>query len=450
MSSYCPLSDVVSDKHTPWNNIYQSAENVKMSMAPVIKNTSIRNELASDRMDSVTTVHLPQNVLLSNSILVLTIAKEDLKQYLFMEKGWGYLALDKIVVQVAGSGQTLESRGASILVKNLSDSESQGKLDRVVELAGESFKGTADATKDYTAYINLANIPWSSCSSKRFLPYDSSILRSPASVRIELSPPRKFIKQSIGNTTQVPLPTRYKSAFVFSNTQILREPSPLPLLYGAGTNARYVYNYIYSQYEQQQGIRGKSDDNDHQTVQLRGFRSANLQSVDVWLTRETFDADTPMNNSRSCSLLSYAPRNLRLMYGGQELYRSELDTAQLSNLFDNEINLSWSTDNPAWAVGDNEALVSTPKASSYVHIPIAQFNETVFCDLVQQGVNFVSQDVTLEFNSPPPAELSPTDPGANEPKYTINFNYNYLAGVSTRNGETTLDFRPPKVMTIEQ
>ena len=445
MSSYAPLSAIVDTFNTPYDNVYQSSQNIKRSSVAVIQNTSIRNDLSSLNFGSTTTIELPQNILLQNSILVLTIAKESLPIGNTLERGWAYSALRRMTFQVSGSGQTLEMTGQALLVKNVADCESQGKIDRLMELAGEAHYGSA-ATKDYTAYINLY-LPWGSVSSKRYLPYDASILRRPASLTIEMNDAKNIFSRGSQNVTAYP--AAFKAAFVLSRTQILREPSPMPALFGVGTLGRYSHAYIYPQHQTVQNIAGKHLPSDLQSVDLRGFRSGNLQSIDCWLTRDTYDSTLPMSNSAHSRLVAYAPSNVRLLYGGQEIYSSDLDSSQIFNLCENQINLSWS------ATTFKYETVSVPTGgtpvdvnSSYLHIPIAQYNETVFCDLLQYGLDMISQNVQMRFNTPDPALLTPQENTGpfEEPKWTMHFNYNYLASVTTRGGDTQLEFIPTRLM----
>lgn len=451
MSTYLPLSSVVNTFHSPYNNVYQGSSNMKMSKVPVIQNTSIRNELSSNRFNSVTEINLPQNILLQNSILVLALRGGDLKKGTFLEKGWGYSAVRKIRFQVSGSGQTLEMTGQALLMKNLADAESESKANQIMELSGEGFAGGADgdANKTYYAYVNLY-LPWGSVSSKRFIPYDASILRSSATITIEIDNVANFMSQSVGNDPQIAYPSEFKEAFVLTRTQIMREPSPMPALYGPGTNGRYSYAYMYPQHALVKNVEGVSDDLTRQSIALKGFRSGNLQSIDVWLERETFYENVPMSNSAHSRLRAYAPTNVRLIYGGQEIYRSEADSAQLFNLCDNVINLTWAATVPGYVSGDDDTI-TVPEAgqqSAYVHIPVAQFNETVFCDLLQVGGDLISQDVQLEFNTPNPELIVPKD--TNEParqcRWSVHMNYNYLASVSTTSGDTQLEFVSPKMI----
>ena len=446
MSSYVPISSVVNAFHTPYNNVYQGSSNLKMSKVPVIQNTSIRNELSSNRFNSVTDVNLPQNVLLENSFLVLAIRGSDLKVGTFLERGWGYSAIRKIRFQVSGSGQSLEMTGQALLMKNLADAETSSKAARLMKLAGEPYDGVAAPDQEYYyAYINLY-LPWGSVSSKRFCPYDGSILRSPATITIEIDNAVNFMSRSIGLDPISVYPTQFSEAFVLTRTQIMREPSPMPAMFGPGTNGRYCYAYQYPQHQQIKNVTGVSDDAVRQSVQLKGFRSGNLQSIDMWLQRETFDADAPMNDSPHSRLLAYAPRNIRVLYGGQELYRSELDTAQIFNLCTNTIDLVWDATSTSYVVGDAENEGNKAAVSQYVHIDLAQYNETVFTDLLQVGIDAISQDFQIEFNTPRPANLVPSDPGLAEPKWTVHFNYNYLASVTTTGGDTQLEFVSPKMI----
>lgn len=447
MSSYAPLSGVIDTFHTPFNNVYRSTENTQMSKIAVISNTSIRNELSSNRVDSTTTIELPQNVLLQNSVLVLKINKDDIKPKQVFERGWGYNAIRLIRFQVAGSGQTLELTGQALMVKNLADCESQGKVDRLMELAGKSYNGTVDdAPKDdLVAYINLY-LPWGSVSSKRYLPYDASILYRPASITVELNEASKVCVQA-KDVNELRF-NQYKESYVLTKTQVLRTPSVMPSLFGVGTQGRYSYPYMYPQHQVVEGVVGKSNKSDRQSIDLRGFRSGNLQSIDVWLTRETLGGDVPLSDSAYSQLASYAPRNVRLLYGGQELYKSDDDSAQIFNLCDNEINLSWTSDVFDYVTTNTDLGDAKEKESSYLHIPIAQFNETVMTDLMQVGLDMISQNVQLYFTTPNPDTLEPVDTETpkRQPKWTVHMNYNMLASVSTSGGDTQLEFVSPKLI----
>lgn len=459
MSNYAPLSDVVSKFATPYQNISYVVENSKTSVIPVINNTSIRNDLNTDRPNSVTSVNLPQGVLLKNSVLVLKIAKENLKKFMYLQKGWGYAAIRNMTFQVSGSSNRLEMTNLAMLIKNIADCESGAKINTLMDLAGEEFDGAGDATKDYYAYINLY-CPWGSVSSKRWIPYDAHLMRQPAVLRIELNKFEDFINIAGGNyggltpaETAPILPVAWAESYVLTKTQILREPSPLPMIYGVGTTGEYNYPYMFPQ-DEIQSLKVSNVDaanNVIQSVDLKGFRSGNLQSIDLFLERVTFDENQSMSlASVNPSLLAYAPRDVRLMYGGQELYRSDDNSAQIMNLFDNENNMRWETAAPSTYVptgvtsSGSVPVVSatTGRKSEYVHIQLSQLNETVFCDLIQQGLEMVSQDVKLFFTVPNAGELSPPNNNAGgSVTYRVHTVYNYLASVRTVAGNTELAFK---------
>ena len=155
-----------------------------------------------------------------------------------------------------------------------------------------------------------------------------------------------------------------------------------------------------------------------------------------------------MSQSAHSQLRAYAPRNVRLLYGGQEIYRSDDEIDQLYNLCDSPVNISWSTTVPAWNNTSNTIATAGAQQSSYLHVQLSQYNESLFCDLMQKGYDMVSQNVQLQFETPQPAELVPVPNPVAQVKWTLHMNYNYLAGVATRNGDTQLEFKSPQMVAL--
>jgi hypothetical protein len=335
-------------------------------------------------------------------------------------------------------------------IKNISDCESGNKVKQVNKLAGEPFAGVDLNPVSRVALVNLY-LPCSNLSSTRYMPYDTNLLSRPVSVRIEFARIDEVMTWALADDTTIrpSLPSQYKSCFVVCKNHLLvNGPTPVRDLVGPRGNDFYTYGYVYPQYYSTV-VTGSSDKNTPVVVDLKGFRAGSLQSIDLWLTRLTYDnvAGNDMYKSVNQADLGYAMSNVELLYAGNCIYRSDLNVGQLLNLTDYSNGITYDSNTYKYQQATTADPIPITATSYVLHIQLSQFNERFFSNLTQAGVDMISQNVQLRFTSPTLAELaipsSTPSTVVGQPKFLLNANYNMQAGVRTARGQTQLIFVAP-------
>jgi len=458
MATFVPVADEVDVAFKLYDNAYQSTNNVKKSVTRVINNNNVKETLMNYNLDGNSSVDLPQNVLLSNVLLVMKFSKGDLPVGAVMEKGWGYRAIRNIEFSYANS-QILRYNGRNLLIKNLEDCETLGKRESLMELGGSPYSGVREsvAGAELVAAINIY-LPHSNMSSDRCIPFDSSILDRPCRIKIEFNDAKTLFKK-MGNDVIV-YPSGFKEAYVVVKSGLLYDgPSTsIRSKVGRGGGSKYSYGYIYPQSfssgDVKQGV--SVDQNSKVTFRLDDFLNGSLVSMNLWLERVTVggpDAD----GQRYLSTLPhtsqyYTPMtNLEITYASQAIYRADDTVSELINLTEYTVDGQFKVAMiPLYLTNPVGGAVTFPVTSKWTHVQIAQFNETYFSDLIQTGVQLVANQVMITFNTPTieevnatyGADVPDTAVAAGQPFYRLHGNWNYQAAVRTGDGNTELLFGP--------
>jgi hypothetical protein len=451
MTSYVPLASALDIGTSAWQNVYQNDSNTLESKIRVLNGSASKKSLPNKGAGSTSFINLDQNILMTTVVLTLKIKKTDLPTNAYLPKGWGYLAVNRYKFKM-GSSQPLEIKGVHAMVKNMCDAESGSKLEYMIQLGGEEYRGNpAEVKGDFITATVLMYLPFSNLSSSRHMPYDSSLLSSPCELEIELETAQRLFTYNSGDAaTVVPelVTFDYADAYLMCKQAIFMDgpaSSIKPDVSILG-DAAYSYGFMYPQ-EFSRDV-DVNQANGSVTVALSNFNSGVLQSMDVFVERLFYDDTNPMSASASNKLYWVPIRNCRLEYGGNSVYRSDDSTGEMFSLSENTLIPYYSSSVPAYdtttGIGASKSITSV-----FTHIQLSQYSELVFTNLAQTGVNFVSNEPVLKFELPTPAELNYADlvpvPTSYPAKVRVKVNYNYLAVARTYKGDTQLLFNTPSI-----
>lgn len=454
MTSFLPIAPSISVPTSPYDNVYRSSGNTLESVSRVIKNTITRTSLPSLQLGSASSVDLPIGPLLGPVVLSLTLkGQAQIPLLSCLSAGWGWDAIRYISFSVGGS-QVLRYTGEVLRVQTLQDAESGAKRDDIIALAGDPYDAntTIAATKEFTANINIY-LPFSNLSSSRVCPFDSSILDRPVSVQIELKRAEEFFTFSATDAAVVRglLPTSLHSASVYSDTSVFVDGPSESIKDLVGPSGTMVsgYPFMYPQAFVSSPLVGvPKTSNSKVSVRLDNFLNGGLQGIYLWLVRTTFDGTGSTPLSGSChSLFEWTDMNeIELSYAGQSIYRTDNDTDELFGLSRSTVGTkSNGTSFPYTTAATVGPINSAAKANRWVYIPFAQYQTSIFVNLIQPGCSLVNNQVLLTFNTPELSELSmgnvPTTP-ASQPSYILHAMYQYQASVEVSKGKAEMRFVP--------
>lgn len=456
--SYLPLIEDVPVETRMWENVYQTNENMRSSMSPVINSQTYKQGLPSRSMSGgAYSLDLPIGPLLQLVVLVLRIDKNDLVDKAGLKPGWGFRAISRYTLQADGSSP-LTFFMEHMLVKVLSDCETDSKKQAVLNLSGPAYFGKAsDVQSDLLAYVPLY-LPFSNVSASRYIPYDSAILSKALNLNIELRSAQDLFTYSAGDKASIVFPTEYKDAYLMVNTQILAKGpiSSIRNQVGPQGDSRYSYGWMYPSPFKSGVFRGVAE-SENQTVSvfLNNMRSGSLQSMDLFLIRESIGdaADNPM--SSSWNFENFADlSNVEIRYGGQTVYRAPDKSYKMFNLSNYTAENQIDTVSPQIQIADLGAAVPMPttaNTSSWVHVQLSQFNENFISNLMQHGAQPQNNMMEVIFNTPEITEIFNGSPlglpapaaTVQQPRYRLLVNLNYQCALSTYKGFTDFLFLSP-------
>lgn len=471
MTSFMPIVSSVPIVVSEFENIYNEASNTRKSRTPVINSQVVKEDLTSKSLTSggISTINLPQGPLLSHSMVVLKIAKEDLaalpKGVVNLKKGWGYSCIKNYQIKPGGNTQ-LRIYGPQLLVKAMADCETASKRESVLQLGGEAYDGDPATLKhDLVAYVHVY-LPWSNISASRYLPYDSGILTKPIQLQFELAPAREIFSYSAADRAVVEplLPKAWKDSYYMMQTALMALGPGQSIRPAVGPNgdAQYNYGWIYPSSFVSAPFQGRSvsDGKGKINVRLEEFPNGNIQSIDLYLRRVTAGiagTDVPLSDCQTNNTIYEDISNAEVKYGSQVVYRSDDLSNKLMALSEYTSNNQFDTSFPNISNLSYTGLEVAPniKTSSWLRVQFAQFNENHFRSLVQDSVTIVNNMLSIDLNTPELEDLSNGDienlplpigdasgrPTA-QPTYEIVASYNMLGSLNTWKGYTDFMWLP--------
>ena len=448
---------------------------MRKSRTPVINSQIVKEDLTSVTLKSggISTVNLPQGPLVSHSMIVLKIAKDDLQALpvnkVYLRRGWGYRAVKNYQIKTGGNTQ-LRVYGKQLELKALTDCETTSKRDSVLELGGPEFSGDpADLKGDLIAYVHIY-LPWTNVSASKYIPYDTGLLTKPIQLQFELASASELFSYSVADRTAVlpTLPNQWKESYFMMQTALMAlGPSQSIRSDVSDTgDAQYSYGWVYPGAFTSQQFQGKAEsENKRNLVRLEEFQNGNLQSMDIRLVRDSAGTvpDIDLSDCQFNEAFFESMSNIEVKYGSQVIYRSDDLSNKLMSLSEYTSNNEYKVNFPNMS---NLAVAGTvtqnPTKSTWVRIQLAQFNENYFSSLIQDSVSVVNNMMTIEFNVPERTNISnglaagtpvPLGTGLVDgvpvagvpdvmPKFHLECNYNYLSSLNTWKGYTDFQFLP--------
>lgn len=192
-------------------------------------------------------------------------------------------------------------------------------------------------------------------------PLPSDALTQQIQVTVEILPVSEIVTNNSGGALPY---TGLKSAqFQVQQVMLNNQGDALARRVDLATNA---YSFP-AEFVQQKQVIKLANSALSQSVVLTGFRSGEVKSIQIWLTR-----DGDANGSTSGAInknFFYAPTSVQMTYAGEIFARFDNESSSLWNLINNNKSPAVDTSYLSYAMA---TYTSTPKPSVWVELPFAQ------------------------------------------------------------------------------
>jgi hypothetical protein len=324
-------------------------------------------------------------------------------------EGWGYAAIRQVGIRV-GNSSLYYFTGDQLLEAVLSECEDSEKRDQMLYLGGQALAPAdfADANKR-TAYVYI-KCPWNTPSAQeKTIPLETDLLTQPVQIILEFETASKIFVQASGAAA---LPSAFSSAVMqFRQTHLMNGSDLLARRVDMNSNAlSYPLKYF-----QQTTFRTTVAATAGVPVQinLTGFRSGSLKSIDLWAVSQ---ADLAGGNPNRWVLLG----SVKLLVNGLVYYDAPAACNQFWSIVDRKTAATAAYN---YVDASGSSIVSSNGNMYWLNIPFAQHTECLAGDnVVSTGIPIMNSVVNLEVAFP----ASTT--------YVLNASYNYASNLMFSRG----------------
>jgi hypothetical protein len=279
---------------------------------------------------------------------------------LALNRGWGYQLVNRVSFRYGGSSQYFMS-GAQLLQNAVRAQPSRETASDLFTLGGAAaLPADLAAGAQYASIVlTLPHATPSGCGKAH--PFPSDLLTQQIQVTVELNAVASLFSVAAGSTGTAP------TALVSANFQVQQvilnnAGDALARRVDMAENA-YAFPCEFVQQEQTIGLANSADP---QSVVLTGFRSGEVKSIQVWMTRTSDVSPTGVKNPWNW----YLPLTVEMTYAGDIYARFDAQSSTLWNLLNGDKYPGWQSIALTDATG--QAFTSASQVSSYVELPFAQ------------------------------------------------------------------------------
>ena len=337
---------------------YYDAETSKRQTFPTTQNTKYIQQFSNLNGGSSVFTVSPANGI-QDVVCSFTFAGLSSYAGLALPRGWGYALIKQVSFRYGGSSQYFLT-GDQILQNAFRDQTNRNAMNDLLTIGGNVVNSTTTASVDLTANIVLV-LPHNTASGvNKQHPLPTDCLTQQVQITVELYPVSSIWSVINGATA----PTGLSQAnFRLQQVMLNNQGDALARRVDMATNA-YAFPCEFVQQKQTITLTNSAIS---QSVVLTGFRSGEVKSIEVWLTRASDTSSVATGYNPYNWVL---PSSVTMLYAGDIYARYEQGSSQLWNLIN---------DNKAPAF-DNTQLVATgginftanPVVNSWVHLPFAQ------------------------------------------------------------------------------
>jgi hypothetical protein len=294
---------------------------------------------------------------------------------LALPNGWVYDAINRVSARYSGSSQYFWT-GSQMRIENLREMPNPDTRDDLLQLGGVSMKSSADFTGDNLyayAYINLPhNSPNGSLEKPN--PFPSEMLSQPIVITVELNAlPNIF--STILATGVAAAPKAFDEAYFQVKQVHANDRGELMVATADRAKAYSFPTKCFYQNEIQVPLLVSDVE---QAIQLTGFRSGEVRSIIMWITKD--DDTNPIPDASGHYAKNYTnfvlPRDVQLLYNGTVYYDAPATSSQFWNLVSTETPSKLDANVVAITNSlTNPAFTNVSASKSWVEIPFSQVYE---------------------------------------------------------------------------
>lgn len=309
---------------------YISEEESRRQAFPTVQNTRYFQQL-NNLASGSSTVVLPPNNGVQQFVLVLgwnanTVAAGS---GLGLSRGWGYLGAVRQVSIRYGGSSTYFFTGPQLLERCLRQSPNGTFADSILQLGGNAVLVDADWTEDQYAYV-LINLPHTCASPEGettcVLPGD--LLTQQITLTVELNPPSTYFSINPAGTGAAAIPASFSTGYVQVQQVILdNQGDALARRVDMDTSMYALPLPSFDQQEVVIPLNNAGNTLNDIPITATGFRSGQVRSIQMWLTRNTEQTGATKN------LSSWYPyKKIEMLYAGEVFQRFDDYSSQMWNL----------------------------------------------------------------------------------------------------------------------
>ena len=292
---------------------YTDPDNCKVEAIPLEYNTRFTQAFSNPGSGTSTFIIPPGNGL-KHIVISLGYNAASLATQIgnnALPQGWGYSAINQISFRIGGSSQYFLS-GQQLLAKVLRQVRTQTQAQALLQLGGNAVfnapagaAGTGDFAVNQYAYV-VVPIWCLPGADGLNVPLPADTLAQQIQITCQLNPPSAFW---LNNGTAAPLPPASFDVATFQVEQLCMVDRGMAISNHVDLNTHeLLMPTIFDQQELQVQIpAGSNVLSNPYGATLTGFRSGQVKSIQVWLTK---------NSDGANPLLWYAPAAVTVLYAG--------------------------------------------------------------------------------------------------------------------------------------
>jgi len=335
---------------------YYDADTSKKQAFATTQNTKFVQQFANLTGGSSVFTIPPNNGIQDIVLLFTTSTKSGADASgLALPRGWGYSLIKQVSFRYGGSSQYFLT-GDQILNNAVRKQISRNSVDDLVNLGGNETLNQENATPQ-DAYVVLT-LPHSIPSAvNKSNPLPSDLLTQQIQITVELNSVSSIY--SVNGTAVAPT-TLASAEFQVQQVMLNNQSDALARRVDMAENA-YAFPCEFVQQVNRIPLANSANP---QPVVLTGFRSGEVKSIVMWLSKGSDTSGATKN-----PFVWYPISDIQMTYAGDVYARYDGQSSQLWNLINgNKVPL---IDNGVLAYGGG-AYTSTPSTSVWVELPFAQ------------------------------------------------------------------------------
>jgi hypothetical protein len=280
---------------------------------------------------------------------------------LALPRGWGYAMIKQVSFRYGGSSQYFLT-GDQILQNALRKQTNRLSADDILTLGGNSTVDQEHATPQIANVVLTLphNIP---SAVNKANPLPSDLLTQQIQVTVELNTVSSVY--SVSRSTALPPSGLASASFQVQQVTLNNQSDALARRVDMAENA-YAFPVEFTQQVQRIPLLSSASP---QSVTLTGFRSGEVKTIQLWLTRSSEQATSGTAPRINNPFNWYPPVDVEMTYAGDLYARYDSNSWQLFNLING--NKTPLVDNIVLSQAGG-AYTETASVSYWVELPFAQ------------------------------------------------------------------------------